>query len=53
MGKGAYIKITVSLVITLCYVFLFGSTGRIESIGESVKKDVSVPESDKMSDNKK
>lgn len=53
MGKGAYIKITVSLVITLCYVFLFGSTGRIESIGESVKKDVSVPESDKTSDNKK
>ncbi len=53
MGKGAYIKITVSLVITLCYVFLFGSTGKIESIGESVKKDVSVPESDKMSDNKK
>lgn len=53
MGKGAYIKITVSLVITLCYVFLFGSTGRIESIGESVKKDVSVPESNKTSDNNK
>lgn len=32
MGKGSYIKITVTLIITLCYVFLFGSTEKIESI---------------------
>ncbi len=52
MGKGAYIKITVSLIITLCYVFLFGSTGRIESIGESVEKDVSESEREKTAENK-
>lgn len=32
MGKGSYIKITVTLIITLCYVFIFGSTEKIESI---------------------
>lgn len=35
MGKGSFVKITAALVITLCYVFLFGSTEKIESISNS------------------
>jgi len=35
MGKGSFVKITVALIITLCYVFLFGSTEKIESINNS------------------
>lgn len=35
MGKGSFIKITISLVIALGYICLFGSTEKIESINSS------------------
>lgn len=35
MGKGSFIKITISLIIALGYIFLFGSTEKIQSINNS------------------
>lgn len=35
MGKGSLIKITISLIIALGYIFLFGNTEKIQSINNS------------------
>ena len=49
MGKGAYLKITASLIITLCYVFLFGNIDSIESIGEAIKNNESESDTENTS----
>lgn len=37
MGRFSLVKITVALIITLGYVFLFGMTGTVESIEQAVE----------------
>lgn len=37
MGRFSLVKITVALIITLGYVFLFGMTGTVESIEEATE----------------
>lgn len=41
MRKASFIKITVSLVITLAYVYLFGVVGTVESMPQMLEEEIS------------
>lgn len=51
MGKGSLIKITISLLISLGYIFLFASTKKIDSISNSETQTVTENTSSDESDN--
>lgn len=41
MRKSSFIKITVSLIITLAYVYLFGVVGTVESMPQMLEEEIS------------
>lgn len=44
MRKAAFIKLTISLVITLAYVYLFGVVGTVESMPQLLEEETSSTE---------
>ena len=44
MRKAAFIKLTISLVITLAYVYLFGVVGTVESMPQQLEEETSSTE---------
>ena len=44
MRKASFIKLTVSLVITLAYVYLFGVVGTVESMPQQLEEETSSTE---------